>query len=128
MIDYRVINPEYGTIDDMKRLVKKGDARDIIILVDYVVNHTSSQHPWFKSARLNISSPKRDHYLCAQESEVYRWQSQPYNLGLPWQWHIVDSTDASKGRYYDLFWREMSDRNIEHHDVVRQSLTIVSSG
>lgn len=117
VIDYRAIDPEYGTIDDMKRLVKEAHARDISILMDYVVNHTSSQHPWFKSARLNTSSPTRGHYLWAQESETYRWLAQPYNQGLPWQWHKVDSTDASKGRYYGFFWREMPDLNFDHPEV-----------
>ena len=117
VIDYRAIDSEYGTINDMKRLVKEAHARDISILMDYVVNHTSSEHPWFKSARLNTSSPTRDHYLWAQESEKYRWQAQPYNQGLPWQWHIVDSTDASKGRYYGFFWREMPDLNFDHPEV-----------
>ena len=117
VIDYRAIDPEYGTIDDMKRLVKEAHARDISILMDYVVNHTSSQHPWFQSARLNTTSPTRDHYLWAQESETYRWLAQPYNQGLPWQWHIIDSTDASKGRYYGFFWREMPDLNFDNSDV-----------
>ena len=117
VIDYRAIDPEYGTIDDMKRLVNEAHKRDISILMDYVVNHTSTQHPWFKSAMLNPASPLRDYYVWAQESETHRWQAQPYNPGLPWQWHRVDSTDASKGRYYGFFWREMPDLNFDNPDV-----------
>lgn len=117
VIDYRAIDPEYGTIDDMKRLVEEAHARDISILMDYVVNHTSSQHPWFKSAIQNPASPLRDYYVWAKESETHRWQAQPYNQGLPWQWHIIDSTDASKGRYYGFFWREMPDLNFDNPDV-----------
>lgn len=117
VIDYRAIDPEYGTIDDMKRLVNEAHKRDISILMDYVVNHTSTQHPWFKSAMQNPASPLRDYYVWAQESETHRWQAQPYNPGLPWQWHRVDSTDASKGRYYGFFWREMPDLNFDNPDV-----------
>jgi alpha-amylase len=117
VIDYRAIDPEYGTIDDMKRLVNEAHKRDISILMDYVVNHTSTQHPWFKSAMLNPASPLRDYYVWAEESETHRWQAQPYNPGLPWQWHRVDSTDASKGRYYGFFWREMPDLNFDNPDV-----------
>lgn len=115
--DYRAIDPEYGTIEDMKLLVKEAHARDISILMDYVVNHTSSRHSWFTSAKLNPDSPTREYYLWAQESESHRWQAQPYNQGLPWQWHIVDSNDASKGRYYGFFWREMPDLNFDHPEV-----------
>ncbi|MEY5130549.1 MAG: hypothetical protein RL734_616 [Bacteroidota bacterium] len=117
VIDYRAIDPEYGTIDDMKRLVNEAHKRDISILMDYVVNHTSTQHPWFKSAMLNPASPLRDYYVWVEESETHRWQAQPYNPGLPWQWHRVDSTDASKGRYYGFFWREMPDLNFDNPDV-----------
>ena len=117
VIDYRAIDPEYGTIDDMKRLVNEAHKRDISILMDYVVNHTSTQHPWFKSAMQNPASPLRDYYVWAEESETHRWQAQPYNQGLPWQWHRVDSTDASKGRYYGFFWREMPDLNFDNPDV-----------
>lgn len=111
--DYRAIDPEYGTIEDMKLLVKEAHTRDISILMDYVVNHTSSQHPWFMSARMNPDAPTRNYYLWAQESETHRWEAQPYNQGLPWQWHKVDSTNASKGRYYGFFWREMPDLNFD---------------
>jgi len=117
VMDYRAIDPEYGTIEDMKRLVKEAHARDISILMDYVVNHTSSQHPWFTSARYNQESNTRNHYLWAQETETHRWQAQPYNQGLPWQWHTVDSNDVSKGRYYGFFWSEMPDLNFDNPEV-----------
>lgn len=115
--DYRAIDPEYGTINDMKRLVKEAHARDISIIMDYVVNHTSSQHPWFKQAIENPKAPSRDYYIWANESESHRWQSQPYNQGLPWQWHTVDSTNPGKGRYYGFFWREMPDLNYDNPTV-----------
>lgn len=119
--DYRTVDPEYGTIDDMKRLVQEAHARDISIIMDYVVNHTSTQHPWFSAARLNPSAPSRAYYLWADESETHRWAAQSYNQGLPWQWHKVDSNDASKGRYYGFFWREMPDLNFDN-PIVRSTM------
>ncbi len=117
VMNYREIDPEYGSIDDMKRLVKEAHARDISILMDYVVNHTSSQHPWFKSALSQPSSLNRNYYIWANESEKSRWDPQPYNPGLPWQWHKVDSNDTSKGRYYGFFWSEMPDLNFDNLEV-----------
>lgn len=111
--DYRAIDPEYGTINDMKQLVKEAHARDISIIMDYVVNHTSSQHPWFSEAINNPKATSRNYYIWADESESHRWQAQPYNQGLPWQWHKVDSTNPAKGRYYGFFWREMPDLNFD---------------
>ncbi|MGA1278178.1 MAG: alpha-amylase family glycosyl hydrolase [Candidatus Kapaibacteriota bacterium] len=111
--DYRAIDPEYGTIDDMKTLVREAHARDISIIMDYVVNHTSSQHPWFSEAINNPKAPSRNYYIWAEESESHRWQAQPYNQGLPWQWHKIDSTNPDKGRYYGFFWREMPDLNFD---------------
>lgn len=119
--DYRSIDPEYGTIEDMKTLVKEAHARDISIIMDYVVNHTSTQHPWFSTAKMNQAAESRDYYLWANESETHRWQAQPYNQGLPWQWHKVDSNDASKGRYYGFFWREMPDLNFDNQ-IVRSTM------
>jgi alpha-amylase len=121
VMDYRAIDPEYGSIEDMKTLVKEAHARDISIIMDYVVNHTSTQHPWFSTARLNATADSRDYYLWANESETHRWQAQTYNQGLPWQWHKVDSNDASKGRYYGFFWREMPDMNF-NNSFVRKTM------
>ena len=44
--DYRDINPDYGTLEDFKNLVRQAHARDIKIVIDFVANHTSELHPW----------------------------------------------------------------------------------
>jgi glycosidase len=114
IIDYASVDQEYGTIEDIKKLLKEAHKRDIKIIMDFVVNHTSSKHPWFLDALHNPSSPYRDYYLWADESESHRWESKPYNPGLPWQWHKIDNSFKQKGLYYGFFWREMPDLNYDN--------------
>lgn len=60
--DYRAINPEFGTMDDMKQLLAEAAARGIRIIMDLVINHTSDQHEWFQASRDPLS-PYRDWYF-----------------------------------------------------------------
>ena len=61
--DYRDIAPEYGTLDDMDRLIAAARARGIGIVMDLVVNHSSDRHAWFRSARRSRDAPERDYYV-----------------------------------------------------------------
>lgn len=60
--DYRGIHPEYGTMSDMELLISEAEKRDIKIIMDLVINHTSDEHPWFQQSR-DKSSPYRDYYI-----------------------------------------------------------------
>lgn len=98
--DYYAVNPDYGTMEDFKRLLEEARARDIKIIMDFVMNHTSSRHPWFQSA-LTPGSPYRDWYVWSETDPGY--------LG-PWgaqAWYR-----ASNGQYYyAIFWDQMPDLN-----------------
>lgn len=61
--DYRDIAPEFGTLADMDRLIAEAGQRDIGIVMDLVVNHTSAEHAWFKASRSSRENPKRDYYV-----------------------------------------------------------------
>ena len=63
VMDYRNVRPELGTLEDFGMLVKEARARNIRIIIDIVLNHTSEQHPWFQEARASKSNSKRDYYL-----------------------------------------------------------------
>lgn len=60
--DYCGIHPEYGTMSDMDRLIEEAAKRDIKIIMDLVINHTSDEHPWFQQSR-DRNSPYRDYYI-----------------------------------------------------------------
>lgn len=108
--DFRGVNPIYGTLDDFDHLVSEAHRRDLRIILDWVPNHTSDQHPWFLESRSSRDSPKRDWYIWRDPrpdgSVPNNWIS---NFGgSVWQW------DEHTEQYYmhtflpsqaDLNWR-----------------------
>lgn len=108
--DYLNIDPAYGTMTDFEALLAAAHARGIRIVMDIVVNHTSTEHAWFKSALGDKHSPYRDYYI---------WKD-PVDGGVPnnWQSKFGGSAwelDPATGQYYlHLFAREQADLNWEN--------------
>ncbi|MDZ7727401.1 MAG: alpha-amylase family glycosyl hydrolase [Dehalococcoidia bacterium] len=121
--DYCDVDPIFGTLDDMDELIAACHERGVALLLDYVPNHSSDQHPWFQESRARRDSAKRDWYV---------WRDPAPGGGPPNNWQSVFggpawTFDASTGQYYlhsflpeqpDLNWR-----NLElvqaMHDVLR---------
>ncbi|HDO1327873.1 TPA: alpha,alpha-phosphotrehalase [Aeromonas veronii] len=108
--DYYAIDPAYGTMDDFEALLAAAHARDIRIVMDIVVNHTSTEHAWFKSALGDKYSPYRDYYIWRDPVDgcvPNNWQSK--FGGSAWE------LDPATGQYYlHLFAREQADLNWEN--------------
>jgi glycosidase len=114
--DYKGVNPDYGTLSDFDALMTKAAALGIKVVLDFVVNHTSKTHPWFKQACSNTASPFRDFFLFAPSSSV------PATIaggGVPsvatyndYEWHTVESGTAGY-KYYGIFSSWMPDLNPE---------------
>lgn len=105
--NYYAVNGDYGTNEDFKQLVAEAHKRGIHILVDLVLNHSSSEHPYFKSAQLDAKSPYRDWYT---------W-SPTVQPAPGWQgtlWHKAQTRDEF---YYGLFWSGMPDLNLANPQV-----------
>ncbi|MBL0644948.1 alpha,alpha-phosphotrehalase [Aeromonas veronii] len=119
--DYLAIDPAYGTMDDFEALLAAAHARDIRIVMDIVVNHTSTEHAWFKSAMGDKNSPYRDYYI---------WRD-PVDGGVPnnWQSKFGGSAwelDSATGQYYlHLFAREQADLNWENPAVRAEVKNII---
>jgi alpha-glucosidase len=96
--DHCAVDPAFGTLEDFDALLTAAHARGIRVLVDYVPNHTSDQHPWFREARSNRSSPRRDWYLWADPAPgggpPNNWLSTFAATGPAW------TLDSSSGQYY----------------------------
>ena len=92
--DYYDVNPEYGTMDDFKRLVEQSHKRGIRLTIDWVLNHTSNQHPWFEQAK-DSSSSYRD---------WYRWTTEQFP-GPGWRY------GGGGASYYANFAEYMPDLN-----------------
>ena len=69
--DYRAILPEFGTIDEFRELVTKAHERNMRIVIDLVINHTSDQHPWFQASRSDPEGPYGDYYVWSDTDEKY---------------------------------------------------------
>jgi maltose alpha-D-glucosyltransferase/alpha-amylase len=70
--DYYNIHPDYGSLDDFRTFVSEAHARNLRVIADLVLNHTSDQHPWFQAARANRNSPFRDYYVWSDTDQRYR--------------------------------------------------------
>jgi len=100
--DYQAINPQYGSLEDFKRLCKEAHQRGMRVIIDWVLNHSSIAHPWF------ADESKRDWYI---------WRDSDPGWTRPWGggpvWH-----PQAEHYYYGLFWSGMPDLNL------RQPLTV----
>lgn len=119
--DYLNIDPAYGTMTDFEALLGAAHARGIRIVMDIVVNHTSTEHAWFKSALGDKNRPYRDYYI---------WRD-PVDGGVPnnWQSKFGGSAwelDEPTGQYYlHLFAREQADLNWENPAVRAEVKNII---
>jgi glycosidase len=113
--DYYAVNPDYGTMDDFKHLLEQAHKRDIKIIIDFVMNHTSSKHPWFQQA-LTPGSEYHDWYVWSE--------TDPGTLG-PWgakAWYRA----ANGQYYYAIFWDQMPDLNY-NNPAVREEIKSTTS-
>ncbi|XHS78938.1 alpha-amylase family glycosyl hydrolase [Burkholderiaceae bacterium UC74_6] len=110
--DYRRIAPEYGTNADMAVLLREAHKRGIGVIMDYVVNHSSESHPYFRSAKASRKSPYRDWYVFADA------QVAGYTNG----WQVFDKNpwyDSPTGQYLGIFGKDMPDFNWRNPKVVK---------
>ena len=112
--DYCDVDPLFGTLADADRLITAAHQRGIRVLVDWVPNHTSDQHPWFREARASRSSPKR---------EWYHWRDGR-GAGPPNNWRAAFggpawTFDNPSGQWYlHLFLPQQPDLNWSNPEVV----------
>jgi glycosidase len=106
--NYYRVEQEYGTNDDFKRLITEAHRRGIRVLIDLVLNHMSSDHPFFKDALLNPGSPYRN---------WFRWSATDPALQGPWGQPVWHKSPVRDEYYYGIFWNGMPDFNYEHPDV-----------
>ena len=105
--DYMAISPEFGTMDDFITLLDEAHRRDIRVIMDLVLNHTSDEHPWFQESAASRDNPKRDWYIWQGDSEnrpPNNWKS--VFGGSSWQWH-----PGTKQFYLHSFLIEQPDVN-----------------
>ncbi|MFW5748133.1 MAG: alpha-glucosidase [Chloroflexota bacterium] len=112
--DYAAVAPEYGTIDDFRRLLDEAHARDMRIVIDLVLNHTSHEHAWFQESRSSRNNPRRDWYIWKDPAPgggpPNNWEST--FGGSAWEWD-----EATGQYYYHFFLKEQPDLNWRNPEV-----------
>ncbi len=115
--DYCDISEDYGTLEDWKRLKSEMEKRDMKLIMDFVANHTSSEHKWFKEARKSKDNPYRDYYY---------WADEPLNDwvasfgGSAWEY------DETTNQYYlHSYAVEQPDLNWENPKVREKMIKVI---
>lgn len=111
--DYTAINPHYGTMSDFESLVTAAHHLGIKIYLDYVMNHTGRDHPWFIDAESSVESRHRGYYIFSQDpeadikaGEIAMIEKSGYNPG---EWFSAGANNAVKGVYrFVLDWTKPS--------------------
>jgi len=111
--DYYSVNPEYGTKEDFENFINEAHKRGIHVIIDFVINHTSDQNPWFVSA-LDPASSNHDWYI---------WSDTQLSYLGPWGeevWHKA----ANGLYYYGIFTAQMPDLNYRNQAVTDEIETV----
>ncbi len=120
--DYRSIDPMYGTMDDFDELLQGIRQRNMRLMLDIVVNHSSTEHVWFKQSRQSRNNPYRDYYI---------WRDPAPGGGVPnnWQSKFGGSAwqyDEQTGQYYlALFDPTQADLNWENEQVRQEAAELM---
>ncbi len=112
VLDYAALNPAYGSEADLKALIDAAHSHGIKIYLDYVLNHTAKDHPWFKSACSSADSPYRSYFIFSKNpqadiaagkiDQIATEGAAGYDAG---QWFSTDNDAGASGRFrFDLDW------------------------
>ena len=113
--DYCDVDPRFGSLEDFDRLLADAHDRGLRVLIDWVPNHTSDQHPWFVESRASRDSPKRDWYIWrgGNPSEPPNNWVAAFTGGPAWTWH-----EGTGQWYLHQFLPEQPDLNWANPEVV----------
>lgn len=115
--DYQGIAPQFGTMEDVDALIEEARRRDIKIVLDLVINHTSDEHPWFQQALADPSSPCRDYYIFKPGKDG----QQPNNWRSVFGGSVWEPVPGREEYYFHAFGKKQPDLNWEN-PALRQKL------
>ncbi|MFW5894581.1 MAG: alpha-amylase family glycosyl hydrolase, partial [Bacillota bacterium] len=115
VVDYYSIDEQFGDEETYEEFLDTMEENDIKVLMDFVINHTSYQHPWFEDARSDEDSEYRDYYVWSDEEAL----DEDYNSKEGWVAHGDEY-------YFASFWDQMPELNYENEDVREEIKEIAS--
>jgi maltose alpha-D-glucosyltransferase / alpha-amylase len=120
--DFYSIHPDYGTVEDFRVFVEAAHERGVRVIADLVMNHTSSDHPWFQEARSDPKSPKRGWYVWSDNDDLYK-EARIIFIDTEvsnWTW------DPIAGAYYwHRFFSHQPDLNYDNPEVTEAMLDVL---
>ncbi|RYZ51740.1 MAG: alpha-amylase, partial [Sphingobacteriales bacterium] len=114
--DYYGVDSAYGTLDDFKQFVEEAHKRNIKVVIDMVLNHSSSRNPWFLDASKNVNSPYRDYYVWTEHSDPQTRSAGNITAGESRRrnhWTRLRGADSNY-YYYSQFSGNMPDLNFDN--------------
>ena len=111
--DYQDILEEFGTMQDFDELLAEAHKREMKLIMDLVINHTSDEHPWFLEARESKDSPKRDWYIWREGKE----DVEPNNWESIFKGSAWEKCDVTEEYYLHLFSKKQPDLNWENEEM-----------
>lgn len=118
--DYRALAPEFGTLDDLEELIREADKCDIKIIMDLVINHSSDEHEWFKTAIVDADSRYHDYYIFKEGTEV------PNNWRSIFGGSVWEKVPGRDEYYYHTFGKKQPDLNWENEELRRALYDMVN--
>jgi maltose alpha-D-glucosyltransferase/alpha-amylase len=121
--DYRGVHPDYGTLGDVRRFIEAAHARNIRVITELVINHTSDQHPWFQRARTAPpGSAERDFYVWSASDDKYAGTRVIFidTEKSNWTWD-----DEAKAYYWHRFYSHQPDLNFDNPAVLEEVLSVM---
>ena len=126
VIDYKNIDPDYGTIDDFKTFVDQAHQRGIKVITDFVINHTGNNHPWFLEAQKGPDNPYRDYYVWAKKDSIRDQlfkKAKSFDSDNLRKWHPING-DTLGEQYYGYFNGLCPDLNMDNPKVKEEIVDI----
>jgi glycosidase len=126
VIDFKNIDPDYGTLEDFKIFVDEAHKRGIKVITDFVINHTGNLHPWFLEAQKGKDNPYRDYYVWAKKDSIRAQmfkKTVSYDSDNIRKWHPVKSDTLSE-HYYGYFNGLCPDLNLDNPKVKEEIVDI----
>jgi maltose alpha-D-glucosyltransferase / alpha-amylase len=121
--DYMDVHPSYGTIDDFKTFLLAAHERNLQVMIELVINHTSDQHPWFQAARKSPpGSPERDYYVWSDTDRKYGGARIIFTdtEKCNWTWDPV-----AKSYFWHRFFSHQPDLNFDNPVVLEEVLKVM---
>ncbi len=121
--DYLAVNPGYGTMEDFRRFLDAAHARNLQVLIELVVNHTSDQHEWFRRAQeAPAGSPEREFYVWSDTDQQYAGTRIIFvdTERSNWTWDPV-----AKAYYWHRFFHHQPDLNYDNPQVLAEILRVM---